>query len=89
MKAATFKTFQDLDVWQVARAFRKRMYAVAKRLPDYEKYNLASQIRRAALSLTSNITARQSRNQRSADSLVRAMTPMQKGLADKAVRAPR
>ncbi len=31
------------------------MYRVAKRLPDIEKFGLASQVRRAALSLTNNI----------------------------------
>ncbi len=31
------------------------MYRVAKQLPDTEKFGLASQIRRAAVSLTSNI----------------------------------
>ena len=31
------------------------MYAVARKLPEFEKFNLVSQIRRAALSLTNNI----------------------------------
>ena len=31
------------------------MYCVAKRLPEIEKFRLASQIRRAAISLTNNI----------------------------------
>jgi len=31
------------------------MYALTRRLPDSEKYDLASQIRRAAVSLTNNI----------------------------------
>jgi four helix bundle protein len=48
-------TFEDLEVYQVARRFRKTMYGVAGRLPDVEKFGLASQIRRAALSLTNNI----------------------------------
>jgi four helix bundle protein len=48
-------TFEDLDVYQVARNFRKTMYGLARRLPDIEKFGLASQIRRAALSLTNNI----------------------------------
>jgi four helix bundle protein len=50
-----FRTFEDLEVYQVARAFRKAMYGVAHQLPDIEKYGLASQIRRAAVSLTNNI----------------------------------
>jgi four helix bundle protein len=48
-------TFEDLKVYQVAREFRKAMYRIAKRLPDMEKFGLASQIRRAAISLTNNI----------------------------------
>ncbi len=31
------------------------MYGFVKRLPDFEKFNLANQMRRAALSLTNNI----------------------------------
>ncbi len=31
------------------------MYEVARRLPDFEKFGLTSQVRRAALSLTNNI----------------------------------
>ena len=48
-------TFEDLEVYQVAREFRKTMYGVARCLPDIEKFGLASQTRRAALSLTNNI----------------------------------
>ena len=48
-------TFEDLEVYQAARNFRKMMYGIARRLPDIEKFGLASQIRRAALSLTNNI----------------------------------
>ena len=50
-----FRTFEDLEVYQVARDFRKKMYAVTRGLPDFEKYDLGSQIRRAAISLTNNI----------------------------------
>ena len=53
--AKRFQTFEDLEVYQVAREFRKAMYAVSRRLPDFEKFELASQIRRAAVSLTNNI----------------------------------
>jgi four helix bundle protein len=48
-------TFEDLEVYQVAREFRKVIYRVTKPLPDIEKYGLAGQVRRAALSLTNNI----------------------------------
>lgn len=50
-----FQTFEDLEVYQAAREFRKAMYGVTRRLPNFEKYEVASQIRRAAVSLTNNI----------------------------------
>src|SRR6266704_771412 len=50
-----FLTFEDLEAYKSARGFRKAMYAVGRRLPDFEKFELASQIRRAAVSLTNNI----------------------------------
>jgi|SRR6267142_2704627 len=50
-----FKTFEDLEAYQIAREFRKAMYGVSRRLPNFEKFELASQIRRAAVSLTNNI----------------------------------
>jgi four helix bundle protein len=52
---AAFRTFEDLEVYKKAREFRKRMYGVARRLPDFEKYELGRQIRRASVSLTNNI----------------------------------
>ena len=51
----TFRTFEDLEVYKKARVFRKQMYAVARRLPDFEKYDLGRQIRRASVSLTNNV----------------------------------
>ena len=54
-RANAFRTFEDLDVYKAAREFRKKMYSVARRLPDAEKFGLVSQIRRAAVSLTNNI----------------------------------
>src|SRR5438132_10537444 len=51
----TYKTFEDLDAYKAAREFRKKIYGVARRLPDFEKFVLADQIRRAGLSLTNNI----------------------------------
>lgn len=50
-----FRTFEDLEVYQVAREFRKKMYGITRQLPGFEKFELASQVRRAAVSLTNNI----------------------------------
>jgi four helix bundle protein len=51
-----FQTFEDLEAYKAAREFRKAMYAVTRKLPAFEKFELASQIRRAAVSLTNNIS---------------------------------
>ena len=53
--AQEFRTFEDMEVYRQAREFRKAMYGVTRRLPAHEKFELASQIRRAAVSLTNNI----------------------------------
>jgi four helix bundle protein len=55
MNQGNFKTFQDLDVWKASRELRKKIYAAVKQLPEHEKYNAVSQMRRAALSVTNNI----------------------------------
>lgn len=39
----------------MAREFRKKIYALVKKLPPEEKFNLSNQMRRAAISLTNNI----------------------------------
>jgi four helix bundle protein len=49
------RDFKDLEVWKVARELRKEIYARSRALPDFEKYGLASQLRRAATSVTANI----------------------------------
>ena len=54
--------FEDLDVYKTARAFRQRIYRLAEGLPGQEKYALAQQMRRAAVSLTSNIAEGYGRN---------------------------
>src|SRR5204862_6223482 len=54
-EAKPYRTFEDLEVYQVAREFRKAMYRVAKRMPEEEKFGLTSPVRRAAVSLTNNI----------------------------------
>ena len=51
----SYGTFEDLELYKAAREFRKAIYLLIKKLPDDEKYNLVSQMRRAATSLTNNI----------------------------------
>jgi len=49
------KTYQDLIVWQKAHAFVMEVYAVTKNFPKEELFGLTSQVRRAAVSVPSNI----------------------------------
>jgi four helix bundle protein len=50
-----YRSFEDLEVYKRGRDFRMAVYKIAKTLPDFEKFGLASQIRRAALSVTNNL----------------------------------
>jgi len=47
--------FENLEVWQLALAYCDLCYAIAERLPADESLNLASQLRRAAVSVALNI----------------------------------
>ncbi len=50
----TFK-FEKLEIWQDALDYLELVYRIANALPDSEKYNLRSQIIRAATSVSLNI----------------------------------
>jgi four helix bundle protein len=45
----------DFELYKIAREFRKRVYLLVKQLPSAEKYALANQVRRAAVSVSNNI----------------------------------
>ena len=45
----------DLKVWQLAMDLVVDVYAITKQFPDTEKFALASQMQRAAVSVPSNI----------------------------------
>jgi four helix bundle protein len=49
------KTFQDLIVWQKAHQFVLAVYRFTANFPRSETYGLASQLRRAAVSIAANI----------------------------------
>jgi four helix bundle protein len=49
------RDFTDLAVWRLAREVRKRVYSMVRVFPSDEKFGLAAQIRRAAVSVTANI----------------------------------
>ncbi|MGH9601322.1 MAG: four helix bundle protein [Terriglobales bacterium] len=55
------KRFEDLIVWQKAVALVVEAYRVTKAFPKEELYGLTSQIRRAAMSIPSNIAEGQGR----------------------------
>ena len=45
----------DFELYRFARQFRKRTYGLVRQLPPEEKYCLANQMRRAAVSVSNNI----------------------------------
>jgi four helix bundle protein len=47
--------FESLEVYKAAQDFRRRVYVVCGALPPTEKFALAQQMRRAAVSVTANI----------------------------------
>jgi len=49
------KNFRDLKVWQVGQKLVVEIYRVSGVFPDSERYGLTSQMRRAAVSVPSNI----------------------------------
>ena len=51
----TAKTFEDLVVWQKAHQLVLKIYRLSKTFPRDELYGLASQIRRAAVSIPANV----------------------------------
>lgn len=48
-------TFEDLEVWQAARALRREFAKLVKCLGSDERYRLVDQILRASRSVTANI----------------------------------
>ena len=49
------KSFKDLDIWKRSIILVEKIYAVTQGFPKEEIYGLASQLRRAAISVPSNI----------------------------------
>jgi four helix bundle protein len=49
-------SFEDLEVYKLAREFSRKVSELIKRLPKEEDYNLKSQMKRAKLSTTNNIS---------------------------------
>jgi four helix bundle protein len=54
--------YKDLIVWQKSVALVKRVYQVTRTFPSDERFGLVSQMRRAAVSVPSNIAEGQARH---------------------------
>ena len=52
---STVKSFEELTIWQEARELTNSIYSLTKRFPREELFGLTSQIRRASVSIMSNI----------------------------------
>lgn len=58
------KSYRDLLVWQKAMSLVTEVYKATRLFPKEEVYGLTSQIRRAAISIPSNIAEGQGRQSR-------------------------
>ena len=55
-------SYEDLLVWQKAMELVEEVYRIVKLLPYEERYSLSDQMRRAVISIPSNIAEGQARN---------------------------
>jgi four helix bundle protein len=62
MNTNTTRSYKDLLVWQKGIALAKRVYQLTKNFPSEEKFGLVAQMRRAAVSIPSNIAEGQARH---------------------------
>ena len=56
MERKAAKSFEDLIVWQKAHQFVLMVYNYTSKFPNSETYGLISQFRRAAVSVSANIS---------------------------------
>ena len=66
MHRTVTQRFRDLQAWKMSVALAKKVYLVTARFPPDERFGLVSQMRRAAISVPSNIaegSVRRSRRQ--------------------------
>src|SRR3984885_3445196 len=56
------KSFRDLDVWHLGVELAETVYRATARFPKSELFALSSQMRRAAVSIPSNIAEGRARN---------------------------
>jgi four helix bundle protein len=48
------KSFEDVDIWQLAHEFVLQTYRLTELFPKHELFTLTSQLRRAAISIPAN-----------------------------------
>jgi four helix bundle protein len=56
------RSYKDLEVWKKSMDFAEKIYKITSKFPKDENYGLISQVRRAAVSIPSNIAEGSSRN---------------------------
>lgn len=59
---ATVKSYRDLETWQKAMDLVQEIYLETRSFPKEETYGLSGQMRRAAVSIPSNIAEGQGRD---------------------------
>ena len=60
--ATAVRDYKDLQVWQKGMELAKEVYGLTRKFPSDEKFSLVSQMRRAAVSVPSNVAEGQARN---------------------------
>jgi len=53
--------FRELEIWKLSRAFCSDIYQITSTFPSHEKFGLTNQLRRASVSIPSNIAEGSSR----------------------------
>jgi four helix bundle protein len=61
MKKNTTRSYKDLLVWQKGITLAKLVYGLTRSFPSEEKFGIVAQMRRAAISVPSNIAEGQAR----------------------------
>ena len=56
------RSYEDLIAWQKAMEFAEAIYEATAQFPDSEKFGLVAQLRRAAVSIPSNLAEGQGRS---------------------------
>lgn len=56
------RTHKDLDIWKMSISLVKEIYKITEKFPTNEQFGLISQLRRASVSIPSNIAEGSARN---------------------------